>query len=87
MRSTSLGGEKKRTANATAPKPFMGSEALAKRPSVPVVAGKSVKKEPEPASVPLHKKGTSRVAHVPRIVSILTLQVYHSIQLLKDMLC
>ena len=68
MRSTSLGGDKKRTTSAASPKPFMGSETLAKKPSIPL---KPTQKEAEAVSVAIHKKDTTRVAHVPRIVSVL----------------
>ena len=70
MRSSSLGGDKKRNTNVSVPKPFMGSEVLAKKPAI---SAKSTPKESESVSVAIHKKGTTRVAHVPRIVSIITL--------------
>ena len=70
MRSSSLGGDKKRNTNVSIPKPFMGSETLARKPAI---SAKSTPKEPESVTIATHKKGTTRVAHVPRIVSIITL--------------
>ena len=67
--SSSLGGNKKRAAHAVAPKPFMGSETLAKKPAFP---SKPQPNKPEPLTISTQKKGTGRVAHVPKVVSIYT---------------
>lgn len=67
-KSSSLGGEKKRSAHAVVPKPFLGSEMLAKKPKFPA---KPKPKEEESIIVSTQKKGTARVAHLPKVVSSL----------------
>ena len=61
-----MGIDKKRTAHTITPKPFMGSEVLAKKPSFP-----SEPKKEEPMIIATQKKGSARVAHVPTVVCIM----------------
>ncbi len=67
VKSTSLGAGKKRTPHAAIPKPFMGSDLLARKPTFP---NQPEPKKDEQVSVAVHKKGTARVAHLPRVVCV-----------------